>query len=55
MKLKSCPITERICTKKCAWYDEDLKDCRVILALMGLGNQGDNITLKTTMTMAQLF
>ena len=34
MKPKSCPITERLCTKKCAWYDEDLKDCKLILALM---------------------
>jgi hypothetical protein len=40
MKLKSCPITEGLCSKKCAWFDEDLKDCRVILALMSLAAPG---------------
>ena len=44
MKLKSCPITEGLlCSKKCAWYDEDRKDCRVILALMGLGCGSNNM------------
>ena len=37
MKLKNCPINGKLCSKKCAWFDEDLKDCRVILALMRLG------------------
>ena len=40
MKLKGCPITESLCSKKCAWFDEARKDCRVILALMNLGVVG---------------
>ena len=39
MKTKTWPITEGICSKKCQWFDEDRKNCRVILALMNLSLQ----------------